>query len=389
MGCFACGSPHTQVFYEIGDVPVHSCVLLDSREEALSFPRGEIRLAFCPACGFIQNEAFDPGLLDYSRDYEETQGFSPTFTAFARDLAARLVDRYDLHGGEVLEIGCGKGEFLQLLCEVGDNKGLGIDPSCRPERITGPAADRVEVILDHYSESYTHLTGDLICCRHTLEHIQPVAAFVGLVRRSAEHRPGCAVFFEVPDTLRVLRERAFWDIYYEHCSYFTPGSLTRLFRRCGYDVEEVGLDYDDQYLLLHARPDGSSAPLPEEERVGALADEVARFGAAYRGELDRRRAELAELADGGHRVVLWGSGSKAVSLLTSLGVGREVAGVVDINPHRQGMFLPATGHRIIAPEALPAYEPDLVLAMNPIYLDEIRADLERLGVGATLRAVGP
>ena len=47
------------------------------------------------------------------------------------------------------------------------------------------------------------------------------------------------VFFEVPDTMRILREGAFWDIYYEHCSYFTPGSLARRFRRTGFDINEL------------------------------------------------------------------------------------------------------------------------------------------------------
>ena len=29
----------------------------------------------------------------------------------------------------ILEIGCGKGEFLVQICEIGDNRGVGIDPT--------------------------------------------------------------------------------------------------------------------------------------------------------------------------------------------------------------------------------------------------------------------
>ena len=83
-----------------------------TRDEAVSFPRGSLRLAFCGACGFITNTAFDPAPQDYADSYEETQGFSPTFNDFANDLAKRWVERHDLDGKQVLEIGCGKGEFL-------------------------------------------------------------------------------------------------------------------------------------------------------------------------------------------------------------------------------------------------------------------------------------
>ncbi len=78
-----------------------------------TFPRGDLRLGFCAACGFITNTAFDPSLQDYGVAYEETQGFSPTFNAFAHELARRWVDALRPRAASsVLEIGCGKGEFL-------------------------------------------------------------------------------------------------------------------------------------------------------------------------------------------------------------------------------------------------------------------------------------
>jgi hypothetical protein len=121
-----------EIFYELERVPVHSVLLLPTREEAITYPRGDIRLGFCRACGFISNTAFDPSLHEYSERYEETQGYSPTFNAFARRLAEHLIERYDLHGKDIIEIGCGKGEFITLLCDLGGNRGIGIDPGvCR------------------------------------------------------------------------------------------------------------------------------------------------------------------------------------------------------------------------------------------------------------------
>ena len=68
------------MFHEVANVPTNSCILLETRAEALAYPRGDIRLAFCPNCGFVFNAAFDQRLTEYSGRYEETQGFSPTFS---------------------------------------------------------------------------------------------------------------------------------------------------------------------------------------------------------------------------------------------------------------------------------------------------------------------
>ena len=78
--------------------------------------------------------------------------------------------------------------------------------------------------------------------------------------------------------------------------------------------------------------------------------------------------------------MVWGSSSKAVAFLTTLGVGDEVACVTDINPHRQNMFMPGSGHEIVPPKSLPEYPPDNVVIMNPIYREEIRADLDAMGL---------
>jgi hypothetical protein len=65
-----------------------------------------------------------------------------------------------------------------------------------------------------------------------------------------------------------------------------------------------------------------------------------------------------------------------VAFLVVLGLGEEVAAVVDVNPHKHGRWLAGTGHRILGPDDLVAVRPDVVLVMNPIYVDEIRRDLE-------------
>jgi hypothetical protein len=356
--------------------------MMPSQQEALNFPCGDVNLAYCDRCGFITNVTFDAKWSAYAPNYEDQQSFSPTFNKFALELANRWVEKYDLHDKDIIEIGCSKGDFLMLLCELGNNRGLGIDPSAVPGRVRSDAADRVSFIQDYYSERYADRVGDFICCRHTLEHVQPTFEFVRTVRRSIGDRLDTAVCFEIPDTVRVLQDLAFEDIYYEHCSYFTPGSLARLFRSCGFEVTDLYRAYGDQYLLIEAKPvAGESETVhPFEETLARTAEDVRQFTSRISTKLEQWKQRLAQMQTDGDRVVVWGSGSKCVAFLTTLDTIDKVQYVVDINPHRHGKFIPGVGKEIVAPEFLKDYQPDRVIVMNSIYCPEIQTMLEGMGV---------
>jgi hypothetical protein len=387
--CKSCSSGDIRVFYRSADVPVNSCLLFQDQAEARSYPRGEIELGFCRSCGFIGNLCFDPNLARYTDAYEEQQSFSPRFNAFSNELATRLIERHALRDKTVIEIGCGKGDFLLLLCELGNNRGIGIDPSYVPGRYEGPAAGRVEFISDFYSERYAHYSGEMLCCRHTLEHIADTFGFVQMVRRVVGNNHSTAIFFELPDVERVLREYAFWDIYYEHCSYFTLGSLARLFRKCGFEVLNLEKAYDGQYLLLEARASDVPviASLSNEESPNPMETLVSDFERNHAQNVRRWREIVLSSTKQGRRVAVWGSGSKCVSFLSTVGVTDEIDLIVDINPYRQGKYLPGSGKQISSPVVLKDSPPDLVIAMNPIYLEEIGRELKSMGVTPELMAV--
>ncbi len=387
--CPSCGHSELSVFYEVRNVPVHSCLMMPTQQEAIEFPCGDVVLGFCPNCGFITNVEFDANNSDYSPIYEDQQSFSPTFNSFAYKLATRLIDKFDLHNKDVVEIGCSKGDFLILLCELGNNRGLGIDPSAIVGRVQSEAADRVSFIQDYYSEKYADRSGDFICCRHTLEHIHQTAELVRTVRRSIGDRLDTTVFFEIPDMGRVLTEQAFEDIYYEHCSYFTPGSLARLFRNSGFEVDDLYLDYGDQYLMIEARPVATPSTKihPAEESLEQLVKDVETFTANIGSKLSHWTQHLQEMKLQGKRVAVWGSGSKCVAFLTTLGTKDLIDWVVDINPHRHGRFIPGIGQEIKSPESLKDYQPDEVIVMNAIYCDEIQKMLDDMGVTTEVRAI--
>ena len=387
--CHACGGKLGPVFYEAGPVPVHSCLLLDSAEKAAEFPKGMVRLSACQSCGMVTNLDFDKRWSAYAPNYEDQQQFSPTFGSFAGRLAQDLVARHDLKGATVIDIGCSKGDFLALMCEAGADLGIGVDPSAVEGRVAPPSHGRLDLIQAYYGEEHLSLPADLISCRHTLEHIHDVKATLELMRRHALSSGAKTVFIEVPSMTRVLAEQSFEDIYYEHCSYFTPGALARALRAAGFGVTRLWLDYDDQYLLAEASPDPSDdRSFDIEEPVEETLALVESFEIEVERTITSWRDFVASTEALGQRLAIWGSGSKCIAVMHALDNPQAVSAIVDINPHRHGRVAPGMRLPISAPGDLPQFGVDRILIMNSIYRDEIAESCRSLGLDVEIVALG-
>jgi hypothetical protein len=245
--------------------------------------------------------------------------------------------------------------------------------------------------VDYYGPKHAHVTADFIACRHTLEHIQPTLDFVRRIRQTIGARK-IPVFFELPEVLRELEEGAFWDIYYEHATYFSPGSLARCFRKAHFDVTHLSVEYANQYIILDAVPtdgptDGSAfKKLALENDMARLRAGVAGFAGVTKHVTDKWTNLCKQAHAKGEKVVVWGASSKGVSFLNTLGLKDEVAAAVDINTYLHGKFIPGTGHEILAPAELVKLRPQHVVVMNPIYMKEIGDQLTQLGVKSALHA---
>ena len=383
--CPVCGSQKLESFLEIEGVPAHVGVLWESAAAARACPKGRMALALCRRCGFVTNLDFDPSLVDYGRRYDNALHFSPFFQKYERELAERLIARYALRGKDVLELGCGSGHFLGLLCALADARGTGFDPSHEPERADPALAGRATVRREIYSERHADVPADLVCCRHVLEHLPEPRALLSTLHRTLEGRPDTVLYFEVPCAYLILRDGSIWDLMYEHCGYYVPSSLAYLFRSSGFDVLAVGEAYEGQFVGLEARPARRSAagPPPPVES-DELASLVAAFSRRFRATRQAWQERVAALRAQGRRVVVWGAGGKTVGFMSLLGLGDAIDAVVDVNPGKQGSYLAGSGQPILAPEALRERRPDVVIVMNPVYRREIEERLAGLGLAPEL-----
>jgi SAM-dependent methyltransferase len=388
--CPVCESVECFDFLEVSGLPVTVGALCSSQEHAFKATKGDLKLAFCKVCSYVWNRAYDPGKHDYAPGYEISLHFSAVYQTFLENLAKQLVEGHQLRGKTVLEIACGTGHFLRMLCRLGSNDGIGIDPVLEREGIEKLNSTQISFIRDKFSERYANLQCDFICCRQALHAISNPKDLVKVVRRTIGRDRRTPVYFEVVNASAIFRKQSVWQLIYEYYSFFTPAALARLFSECGFDVRCAQPCYEDgQYLQLEAVPaQGTNVKAETSPRdVETTLNDALAFASEFREKIASWEQKLAAIHNSGQRAIAWGAGGRGINFLNLVRASQFVPYIVDINPSRCGGFIPGTGQEVVAPEFLREYRPDLLLLTNPTYEKEVRRHVEELGIRCDLLMV--
>jgi len=375
--CPICNSSSLQDFFSIGEMPVHIGILWPSEESAKAAPQGEIKLEFCKICGHIFNASFDERLMTYDLPYDNSLFFSAVFQKYAKDLCNNLIKKYSLQHKNILEIGSGKGDFLELICELGENRGWGFDPSYRPDFHSDPIGQKLSFFKGYYNKNLLDDKVDFVYARHVLEHLTNPKKLIQQLKMDFIDRKDIIFYFEVPNADFMLREANLWDLIYEHCQYFTSSSLRSLFEQNGFEVLRLYEAFNEQYLCIECRIfDGDKI---QTNKTNFDEDLITQFSNKSNQIISYWKNYLNELSMQDSKCVVWGAGAKGVSFLNILHNEDTLIGVIDINPNKQNKYIPLTGQRISLPEELKIIYPEKVIVMNSIYLHEIISRLQEYG----------
>ena len=369
--CAICGSSGILQLETREPVPIAQNLVFPSRETAIDCAAGVLDMRRCTACGFVWNARFDPELLVYDADYDNDQNFSPRFRDHTDKVAEIIAGRISGAGPIALvEVGCGQGRFMAILSEkFGKRLGsaLGFDPAWKGDADALPFGSTVRgEYFGPGSLQPDDSAPDVVVSRHVIEHVPDPLGFLCAIRQGIAE--GTPLFIETPDIDWALRHGVFFDLYYEHCSLFTPLSLTLALERAGFSVEDVRIVFDEQYMIATA--------VAGRDRARAEAGRLRRFGdLGYRAKRDRFLAKLGSLIDRRRsegKVALWGGASKGVTICLMLPeVDQRIDCVIDINERKQGSFMPASGIGIVSPAEAQRRGVKSVIIVNPTYMSEI------------------
>jgi hypothetical protein len=335
---------NTKVLFTQQPLPIFQNKVFDSMEEAKKMSKLAVKLIQCLDTGFVFNGDFNMDILEYDEKYQNEQSNSAFFQQHL-EMVYDLLKSKGLLDGKVLEIGSGKGYFMDLLLARGIDI-TGIDPTYE--------GDSELVIKDYYSEKYEYLKADLIILRHTLEHIPQPLDFLQMIARSNNFKG--YIYIEIPTFDWIVKNNAVEDIFYEHCNYFEPLTFRPLFE----DVEIKYL-FDGQYLGIIANLSSI------REQINPV-EKILDFDLKFEDKIIKYKDLLMKH----NNLAIWGAGAKGSSFLNLVDPNMEyVKCVVDINPKKQGKYIGGTGHPIINYIDLDKFNVDTILIMNPNYLSEI------------------
>ena len=367
--CPICGAaaPATP-FFSLDQAPGLSHLHLADFATARALPMGRLSFKACEKCGFLWNAAFDPQIAEYREQYDVSFHRSPFQDAFIEETVRDLLEREGLKGKQVVEIACGQGEFLRRLVNWpgGGVIGYGFDPAYRGPENSEHGNPRF--FRARWAGDSPGFTADAVICRHLIEHLPSPLDFLNSLEPLLKENS--RLYLEMPSAEWILDQAAWWDFCHEHCSLFTAAALNLAVEKSGFRLKRLERRYNGQYWWLAAEKTPRGAETAIRSLEPALREEMPRLLKAYRA-----RGEM----------VIWGAGIKGVALATALDRERVLfKALVDENPYKQGKHIPGSGHRIIAPEDLPALGAATIILLNPNYMEEVSARAKGLGLEAEI-----
>jgi 2-polyprenyl-3-methyl-5-hydroxy-6-metoxy-1,4-benzoquinol methylase len=350
--CPLTGSANTIIIYEQEPVPLIQNRVYETEVLAKNATCKKVTLAQSLDNGFVFSAYFTDSKVDYDLHYQNEQSNSEYFREHLNNVI-KIMDSNNTINGKVVEIGCGKGYFMNMLLEKNVDIS-GFDPTYE--------GDSPKVIKDFFSEKYSDIAADFIILRHTLEHIPTPFDFIKKIA-SVNNYKG-KLYIEVPTFDWIVKHNATEDIFYEHCNYFTLDTLQMFFEK-----SIGGHFFNGQYIYVIAELKDVKKTI-DKKNINPI-----------KVKFKERIAEYKTMISNLKNVAIWGAGAKGSTFLNLTDKeAHNVKCVVDINPKKQHQYIGGTGHYIINPDELHKYEIENMIVMNENYVNEIKSVTDALNI---------
>lgn len=372
--CRFCGAPLQAVFADLGSSPLANSYLSRERVGTME-PFYPLRALVCGHCFLVQLEEFESPEHIFS-DYAYFSSYSTSWLDHCRRYTDSMVRRLDLgEHSRVVELASNDGYLLQYFHDRRIPV-LGIEPAANVAKV---AQDKgIPTLVEFFGRATARSlsaesSADLLLGNNVLAHVPDLNDFLGGMKILL--KAGGVITMEFPHLMRLIEGNQWDTIYHEHFSYLSFLTVSRMFGAHGlrvFDVDELPTHGGSLRIYACHRDDPDK---PDTERARTIRAREREAGyeeletyTSYGARVEADKRQILEFLIGlkkqGKRIIGYGAPAKGNTLLNYCGVrGDFLDYTVDMNPHKQGRFLPGSHIPIRSPDEISRDRPDVVLIL--------------------------
>ena len=363
--CIVCGAPlMKEELMSLENMPIGAQTILQETE--LSDDKGiALALRQCSGCGLVQ---FDCEPVPYYRDVIRAGGFSTTMVELRREQYAHFIEMCGLENKKIIEIGCGRGEFLSVLKEF-PVQGFGIE---HRKDLADIARKSGLAVWDGFAENgETVLEGgpfDAFLSFNFLEHQPRPGDMLRCIYNNLKEQAYGLV--TVPSFEYIIENGCYYELLRDHIANYTEETLRFVLEMNGFSVMECTMvNRDTLSAIVKKKPRTDINVLAQNQTE--LTEELRQF--------------VKEKKSSGKKTAVWGASHQGFTILSTTGIGDDMEYIIDSAPFKQGLFSPASHLRIVAPDHFFSEPVEVILVIAPGYSEEIsRIIRDRFGSGVEI-----
>jgi len=348
--CRVCGNEfHKEPLLQYENMPKAAQFLPDAG--TLKSDKGvDLEVCQCSGCGLVQLSN-DP--VPYCREVIRAAAISEEMKDFRRKQFGSFVKKFSLKGKKVIEIGCGRGEYLSIM-QQSSVEAYGLEYSA--ESVAQCIKNGLKVLKGFIQSSTYRLNYapfDAFFILNFLEHLpDPNSSLRGIYNNLTDDAIGLV---EVPNFDMILRNKLFSEFIGDHLFYFTRETLNTTLRLNGFEIIECNEIWYDYIISAIVKKRGKLDISHFYKYQAQLKNEIEEYISRFKDK----------------EVAIWGAGHQALAIISLVNLADKIKYVVDSAPFKQGKYTPATHIPIVSPDALDSDPVDAVIVMAASYSDEV------------------
>lgn len=319
-------------------------------EDLKSDVGSDLFIVQCKFCGLIQ---LDNEPVTYYKEVIRASAFSEEMRKFRSNHFKSWVKEFNLTNKKILEVGCGKGEYLEILSNAGADA-YGVEFS--EQSVEYCLNKNLSVTRGFLGEKISNLEGekfDGFMCLSFMEHWpEPNKVLNALLKNLND---GSIGLVEVPNFNMILEKGLYSEFISDHLLYFTKETLIFTLQLNGFEVLSCESIWHDYILSAVVR-----------KRVKTNLDFFDGFKNKVKHDLDFFIEKFPE-----KKVAIWGAGHQALATISLTEIEDNIKYIVDSAVFKQGKYSPSSHIKIVSEERLIEDPVDALIIMAGSYSNEI------------------